>query len=253
MTTMNLLIDIGNSRCKWALAVPVTGSRVELAASGRLDPDDHLDAQLGAIEKISGEPPRAVIACVGSRDALHTVLDALQDRWPRLDIRQLKTSAKAYGVINAYPQPETLGVDRWAALIGARTLFPASNAVIANCGTAVTLDVLNAQGLHQGGYILPGLKLMREALHQGTAALPLAEGREELKPARNTHSAIVAGTVLAIVAAIESQVRAQPGAVECLLAGGDAETIAKNLSIGCRYEPDLVLKGLAIAATADAG
>ncbi|HEX5055840.1 MAG TPA: type III pantothenate kinase [Gammaproteobacteria bacterium] len=249
---MNLLIDIGNSRCKWALASTATGSQARLAASGRLDPDGHLDAQLETIEKNSGAPQRATIACVGGKDVLNTVLDAMQDRWPRLDIRQFKTSARALGVTNAYLQPETLGADRWAALIAARALLPSSSAVIVNCGTAVTLDVLDAQGLHQGGYILPGLKLMREALHQGTAALPLAEGREELRPARNTHGAIVAGTVLGIVAAVESQVKAQPGDVECLLAGGDAETIARNLSIACRYEPDLVLKGLAIAAAAEA-
>jgi type III pantothenate kinase len=251
MTAMNLLIDIGNSRCKWALAAPAAGPRVELAASGRLDPDDHLDAQFEAIEKISGAPLRAMIACVGSRDVLHAIQDAAQDRWPRLDIRQFKTSPRAHGVTNAYPQPETLGADRWAAMIAARALAPSSSAVIANCGTAVTLDVLDAQGLHQGGYILPGLKLMREALHQGTAALPLAEGRGELTPARNTRSAIIAGTVLSIVAAIESQVRTRPGGVECLLAGGDAETVAENLSIDYRYEPDLVLKGLAIAAAAE--
>jgi type III pantothenate kinase len=253
---MNLLIDIGNSRIKWALSVPHSGAA--LTAGGYLDPDDHLDAQLEGIEKVSGAPRRAVIACVGSKDALSTVLDAVQDRWPQLETRHFKTTARACGVTNAYLQADTLGADRWAALIAARALLPAQHAVIAGCGTAATIDVLDAHGMHQGGYILPGLKMMREALHLGTAALPLAEGQASaLIPARDTRSAITAGTALCIAAAIETVTAAQlksPGAATlCLLTGGDAEAVARNLKISCRYEPDLVLKGLAIVADAETG
>lgn len=244
---MNLLIDIGNSRCKWALAAP--GAGTELLSSGYLAPDDHLDAQLEIISRI-GVPGRAVVSCVGGKDVLNTVLDAVQDRWPRLDIRRFQSSASACGVSNGYAQAETLGADRWAALIGAHALSPGTDKVIANCGTAVTLDVLDAQGSHLGGYILPGLKLMREALHAGTAALPLVDGRGDLKPARDTRGAIVAGTLLAVAAAIEALVteRRNHGGAECLLAGGGAEEVGKNLSFSCRYEADLVLKGLAVAA-----
>ncbi len=247
---MNLLIDIGNSRCKWALSTP--RSSAALASCGFLDPDDHLDAQLETIEKISGAPRRAVISCVGGKDVMNAVQDAVQDRWPQLEIRRFKTAARACGVTNAYPQADTLGTDRWAALIAARALLPARNAVIAGCGTAVTIDVLNAEGLHLGGYILPGLKLMREALHSGTAALPLVEGQApDLIPAHDTRSAISGGTLLSIVAAIEAAAARFAGSVgdtECLLSGGDAQVVAKNLRINCRYEPDLVLKGLATVA-----
>lgn len=248
---MNLLIDIGNSRCKWALSAP--GAGAELLSSGYLAPDDHLDAQLEGISKI-GVPGRAVVSSVGGKDVLNTVLDAVQDRWPRLDVRRFKSSAAACGVSNGYAQAETLGADRWAALIGAHALSPGTDKVIANCGTAVTLDVLNARGEHLGGYILPGLRLMREALHQGTAALPLVDGLAGLKPARDTRGAIVAGTLLAVAAAIEALVaqRRKDGVVvECMLAGGGAGEVGENLSFSCRYETDLVLKGLAIAADAE--
>lgn len=252
---MNLLIDIGNSRCKWALSA--AGSPLELASSGYLAPDDHLDAQLEAIAKIAGPPRRAAVVCVGSRDVMNGVLDAAQDRWPQLEIRHFKPAPRAFGVTSAYAQAETLGADRWAALIGARALLPATEVVIADCGTALTLDLLDAQGLHLGGYILPGLRLMREALQRGTAGLPLVEGREDadIRPGRDTRGAIAGGTLLGIVAAIEAAVRARrqsTGPVECLLAGGDAALVRKNLSVSCRYEPDLVLKGLAVAAAAEA-
>jgi type III pantothenate kinase len=249
---MNLLIDIGNSRCKWALSAP--GAGTELMSSGHLSPDDHLDAQLEAIAKIADFPRRAVVSCVGGRDVLDTVLDAVQDRWPQLEIRRFSSSAAACGVSNAYEQAGTLGADRWAALIAAHALLPETDKVIAHCGTAVVLDVLDARGSHLGGYILPGLKLMREALHQGTAALPLAGGRRDLKPARDTRGAIVAGTLFGVVAAIETLVREQrnPAAVACLVAGGDAGEVRDNLSFACRYEPDLVLKGLAVVADAEA-
>lgn len=249
---MNLLIDIGNSRCKWALSVPQKGPRAQLVSSGHLAPDDHLDAQFERIAQIAGAPRRAMVASVGNKDVMNTVLDAAQDCWPQLEIRQFKTGKSAFGVTNAYAQAETLGADRWAALIAAHTLLPASNTVIAGCGTAVTIDVLNAEGLHLGGYILPGLKMMREALHHGTAALPFVEGMSNLGPARDTRGAIAGGTLLGIVAAIESvindRIKNASGSIECLLSGGDAEVVGENLTISCRYEPDLVLKGLAIAA-----
>ena len=257
MPTMNLLIDIGNSRCKWALASRAAkGVPGQFVSSGYLAPDDHLDTQLERIAGIAGAPQTAVVVCVGSKDVMNTVLDAAQDRWPQLAIRQFKTAARAFGVTNAYAQADTLGADRWAALIAAHALMPQRNVVIADCGTAVTLDVLNAEGLHVGGYILPGLKMMREALHRGTASLPLADGQgANLAPARNTRDAIGDGTLLGLVAAIEAVVHTQlknsGGAAECLLTGGDAELVAKNLAISCRYEPDLVLKGLAIAAEAE--
>jgi type III pantothenate kinase len=255
---MNLLIDIGNSRCKWALAShDAKGAPAQFAASGYLEPDDHLDAQLERIAGIAGAPQSAVIVCVGGKDIMNAVLDAAQDRWPQLAIRQFKTAARAFGVTNAYAQADTLGADRWAALIAAHALAPERHVVIADCGTAVTLDVLNAEGLHLGGYILPGLKMMREALHRGTASLPLADGQEaNLAPARNTRDAIGDGTLLGLVAAIEAvvntQVKNSGAATECLLTGGDAGAVAGSLAISCRYEPDLVLKGLAIAATAEA-
>jgi type III pantothenate kinase len=254
---MNLLIDIGNSRCKWALASGAAGGvPVQFVSSGYLAPDDHLDAQLERIAGIAGVPQTAMVVCVGGKDVMNTVLDAAQDRWPRLAVRQFKTAARAFGVTNAYAQAETLGADRWAALIAAHALLPERNVVIADCGTAVTLDVLNAHGQHLGGYILPGLKMMREALHRGTAALPLADGQgANPAPARNTRDAIGNGTLLGLVAAVEAVIHTQSknsgAATECLLTGGDAGAVAKNLAISCRYEPDLVLKGLAIAAVAE--
>jgi type III pantothenate kinase len=252
MAGMNLLIDIGNSRCKWALAAPDAGT--ELTDSGYLAPDDHLDAQLEAIANIAGPPARALISCVGPIDVLNTVTDAAQDCWPGIDLRRFASNARACGVTNAYAEPAALGADRWAALIAAHTLLPGTDVVIAGCGTAVTLDVLHAPGLHLGGYILPGLKLMREALHRGTAALPLAEGPEDMMPARNTRGAIASGTLLGIVSAIEAlvvqQQKTPESRVECLLSGGDAGEVGRNLTVPCRYESDLVLKGLAIAAEA---
>ncbi|HEY3487181.1 MAG TPA: type III pantothenate kinase [Gammaproteobacteria bacterium] len=249
---MNLLVDIGNSRCKWALSIP--HAQAELVSFGYLTPDIDLDSQFEHIEKISGAPGQMMVVSVAKTDVTAKLLTALQQRWPALRIRHFTTSARAFGVTNAYAAAETLGADRWAALIGAHSILPA-NAVIADCGTAVTLDVLTARGAHLGGYILPGLKMMREALHKGTAALPFAAGRGGIGVAQNTHDAIGSGTLLSLIAAIEAVVNAQAEMthtkVECLLTGGDAEVIGGHLSISYRYEPDLVLKGLAIAIDAE--
>jgi type III pantothenate kinase len=117
----------------------------------------------------------------------------------------------------------------------------------------MTVDVIDIEGRHQGGYILPGLRMMRAALHAGTAALPLADGTN-LDIGRNTATAIASGTLLGLVATIErvaaEQIRHYKS-LQCILTGGDGELVGRHLKIPYHYEPDLVLKGLAIEIEAE--
>ena len=119
-------------------------------------------------------------------------------------------------------------------------------------GTATTVDLLSREGDFLGGLILPGVALMQQALAQGTAQLPLADGRFALQP-RRTVDAIHSGCLQAQAGAIErmfGQIAGAPHAV-CLLSGGAADSLAGLLEIPLRRVDNLVLTGLgAVAGTA---
>jgi type III pantothenate kinase len=159
--------------------------------------------------------------------------------------RRFHSRQHAAKVKNAYRDYQSLGADRWAAIIAGYQLY-FGPLLICNCGTAVTIDLVDAAGLHTGGYILPGLTMTRRALHAGTAKLPQANGGD-LSPATDTVSAISNGTLLQLVAAIE-RIAFEYGQPDCVLTGGDAVFIGSFLDIPFHHDPDLVLKGLAIAA-----
>lgn len=163
---MNLLVDIGNSRLKWATTAPdglVVGAAIENHAL--------TEARLAeAWGRLSKPPDRLAISCVSAARLAEIVCLAAVRLWPAITVFEAKSEAQAFGVTNAYLQPEKLGVDRWLALLAARR-HHASPVCIADCGTAITLDLLDEHGRHLGGMISPGLELMRKSLSAGTAAL----------------------------------------------------------------------------------
>ena len=122
---------------------------------------------------------------------------------------------------------------------------------VIDCGTAVTVDVVDADGRHQGGAIMPGKKMMLNALNTKTSrihASAITNSAQWL--GQDTDSCVGAGLLQATLGMIERiamhyAVHDKRG-VSCLITGGDAQDYANGLSIPCRYEPDLVLIGLAI-------
>lgn len=235
---MNLLIDMGNTRLKWAIAkagqimagLPLVNSRI------------NRDELVGLWENIP-HPSRIVVSCVSANQLLELVQSVVLDLWPDVDIILVKSQAQAFGVTNAYRQPEMLGVDRWLALIAVWQQFQ-SPACIVDCGTAITVDLIDADGRHQGGLISPGLTLMKKSLGQGTGALPFSEISHTFALADYTEAAIYSGTLMAALGLIEHVLATQPKNVKLILTGGDAELIAGKLGISSIVEPDLVLHGL---------
>ncbi len=157
----------------------------------------------------------------------------------------------ANGVINGYQQPEKLGVDRWLAILAA-SAHTDSARVIVDCGSAITVDLVTSQGEHLGGYIAPGLRLMRAALESKTAAIKLGQigYPENSFPGRNTVAAIKSAE-LAMVAGLIDQAKSilknyEIGEASLLVTGGDGKWLAAMLNAGA-YHEDLVLDGLHIA------
>ncbi|MBL1264597.1 type III pantothenate kinase [Methylomicrobium sp. RS1] len=237
---MNLLVDIGNSRLKWATTMPggfVVGTAIENHALTEV----RLAEAWGRLPK----PDRLAISCVSARRLAETVHLAAARLWPGIAVFEAKSEAQAFGVTNAYLQPEKLGVDRWLALLAARRHY-ASPVCIADCGTAITLDLLDEHGRHLGGMISPGLELMKKSLSAGTAALIYEDSAFAVGPANHTGAAIYSGVVSAAAGLIEHVFSAQADSCRLLLTGGDAPLIASQLGFSYRIDPDLVLRGLSL-------
>lgn len=252
---MLLLIDAGNTKVKWALvpaAVHDLATLGQWSASGAVE-----HARIGELVELWRSYPigRVLLANVAGgavREALEQALAATLGLQP-VPVDWFASVAELAGVRNAYRNPAQLGCDRFAALIGARALYPGQALVVANCGTATTVDALDADGVFAGGMILPGLGLMAAALATNTAQLPAVadwlDSLDAIGPfADHTEAAIASGCLAAQVGAIERALAAQRrrhgDTVRCVLSGGAAGAIARHLSSPPQLVDNLVLIGL---------
>jgi type III pantothenate kinase len=235
---MNLLIDMGNTRLKWAITMGgqiITGQPL---INSRINRDELIKLWGGKYH-----PRRLVISCVSASQLLELVQSVAHQIWLDIDIVLVKSQALAFGVTNAYQQPEKLGVDRWLSLVAVWQQYKRA-ACIVDCGTAITLDLIDDHGKHQGGLICPGLTMMKNSLALGTEALPLGETVHTLGLAIFTEAAIYSGTLMAAIGLIEYVVATQPTTVQLILTGGDAALIAGQLTAASIVDPNLVLRGL---------
>jgi len=231
-----LAVDAGNSRVKWGLAEH--GRWLALGAA----PIDDFAEPIGAAWRDLAVPDRIAVTNVAGPD-VRSRLTRLMERWATAPI-WVQASAAADGVTNGYARPEQLGADRWAALIAARARHGGASLVVL-AGTATTIDQLDAGGTFRGGMILPGTRLMKQALHRNTAELPLAQGEYRDSP-RNTADAIETGCLVAQVAAIERAYRRLPPGAACFVSGGAADEMVALLDFRAEEVEHLVLEGIVL-------
>ena len=178
--SLYLVFDLGNTRLKWA-AVESTQNIADRnkklwAYSGSISTKSFQSPELRTelsdyISKTLPKPGAIGFCCVAGDIAIEN-LRSLFPQWQDLEWKQFTGSSPYEGLRTLYQDPSKLGADRWAALIGARALS-STNTLVINAGTATTIDLLGGNGVHYGGWILPGLSLMQESLQQNTAQLPL--------------------------------------------------------------------------------
>lgn len=191
--------------------------------------------------------PSAIMgASVLDDECQEGLVRACEGRWA-VTPRFASSRREQCGVRNGYGDDfARLGIDRWLALLGYdRTLLKADEvACIVDCGTAITIDLLAVDGCHEGGYIIPGVGLMRASLMQHTARVRCQFDEEELglEPGRNTADAVSHGAMMAVVGLVE-KVAMDRGA-KLVLTGGDAGKAGKLLKLDYCEEPLLLLKGL---------
>jgi len=244
---MRLLVDVGNSALKWAFAKGegiVGGDRF---VHRGLDTAAQLSLAWGSLQR----PAEICVVNVAGEAMASTLVAWTRQHWSLMP-KFFSSGDMACGVTNAYSAPENLGVDRWAALIGAHHQHLGAVCVI-DCGTAITLDLLAADGQHRGGLILPGIEMLKQMLLADTAEVkPSAAPPLATLLASSTGAGVHGGAVYMAVAAIDrlvNDVAARLGQdIKVLITGGDAGTILTLLAHPAHHDPELVLRGLAILA-----
>jgi type III pantothenate kinase len=233
---MNLAIDIGNSRTKIGIF-----SKDEL-----IDTKIFNEVFVCDIEFVLQNYPevnRCIVSAVG--EMIPDIAAYLENTFPGLII--LSGNSKL-PFANEYESKQTQGPDRIAAIAGAQFLFPNSNSLIIDAGTAIKYDFIDSNGVYKGGNISPGLELRFKALHNFTEKLPLLS-KEEINDllGSNTKDAIVSGVQQGIIFEMEGYINKllldYPD-LTIIITGGDADFFANQLKKTIFVNSNLVLVGL---------
>ncbi len=232
---MNLIIDIGNTTAK--LAVFDKDELIEVFRS----PNDSLDCLPMLCTRYPLERGIAS-AVIPLSEAIRQQLRALPFHVVKLDYRT------PVPVTNLYKSPQTLGMDRLAAVIGAHALKPGHDALVIDAGTCITYDFIDAAGRYHGGNISPGLQMRFKALHTFTGKLPQVEAEGELPLyGQTTETAIRAGVIRGMEYEIDgyiTRLRKNYPSLLVFLTGGDEISFDSKLKSGIFADRFLVLKGL---------
>lgn len=240
---MMLLVDLGNSRLKWARA---DAGGLEVGAPiAHGDPD----WPLTLARAWAGLPPPRVVWCAAvARDALvAAVAEVARSAFPAARIERVQTPRAALGIETSYDEPARLGIDRFLALAAAWRRG-AAPALVVGAGTAVTLDALDRDGRHLGGWIAPSPRLMCDAVLGGTGRVAWRATARVVEFATTTEDGLESGCWHAVAALVDRAWRRlaqRLGAVpRLLLTGGDAAQLAPLLETANEQAVDLVLEGL---------
>lgn len=245
------LFDLGNSRLKGAWLRERELQQAFALAWDAPDFDAVLQVQLARWPAAA----RALIASVAPAaraERLHSVLQAS----PGLDTQWLRSPRQGCGVATYYRIPERLGVDRFLAMAAARAAANGAPVIVVGCGTALTLDALDANGLQQESLIAPSPELMLRSLHHGTAIARANRDAFEQADGDDTAWALHEGCAHAAAALVQwycARQRAESGDPILFLHGGWAESLQAMLEenghgAGVRVLDDAVLRGLALWA-----
>ena len=239
-----LEIDAGNTALKWRLlaeggVAQAQGGFVYQQWPEAIWPDSNVE--------------RVRVACVADDAIKKRINDWVAGQW-QLQPEFAATQASYGGLTVAYRDERRLGVDRWLAMLAAREDAGGQGVCVVDCGSALTLDVVDAQGVHQGGYIVPGLAMMEQALLRDTGQIKLVEQLEATdRPGelgKSTEQAVVWGA-LRMAGALVNEVCSQldPDQYRLYATGGGMAQLQAWLSTpqAVTNQPDLVLDGLALA------
>jgi type III pantothenate kinase len=273
---MMLLLDVGNSRLKICLYQPV--NHVELPPALAHTTTDILSPifDVVAVDLTQIKNQQSLLKCVldlrsnasltithiwGVSVAGAHLNQSIENQLKSLGltVQWLKPTRSLLGLHNHYVNPDQLGADRWSAALGLHARFSTSHApiILANFGTATTIDTISTEPSFLGGLILPGVDIMFESLARRTAQLPLAQGSAVNHPTDTDH-AIVSGVLASQLGALHHQFdvvhqRFKIAPIVCV-SGGAWSKVEPAWSLHFQHVswhalPNIVLEGLAAVAT----
>lgn len=243
----DLLLDVGNSRLKWGVS-----ENGEIRRTGHITQESIRE---NGLPSLTTKLPRRVDSVMASNVAgtsFATRLSGIIGAHCNREVHFARSEKRGWGVVNGYRQPRALGVDRWVAMVGAWAEVQ-SACLVVDAGTALTLDVIDDDGRHLGGQIIPGAETMQRSLASATSDIPLVKKATKRSSADmkmfglNTAAAVREGSQNAITGAIERAIRTlQSNAYEptILLTGGGASSILGSFDETPLHRPNLVLQGL---------
>lgn len=245
-----LLVDVGNSRIKWSIFDRDQIGDQKSFAWKKKSIEKILDTNWDDFDQINA----VYVSNVAGNKVEKIISNWCEKNW-NITSTFAKVSEHDSGVTNSYSKPKKLGVDRWLAMIAAWNLVKEKVCVI-DCGSAVTIDVINSQGQHQGGMISPGLALSARALNDHTHALSIDQKDDFPMLANNTSDAINSGCYHQFIGGIEYTIKKNQQQfgmdMKYIITGGDAELVCASLKelepkINLRQESDLILQGLLLS------
>ncbi|MEH6552264.1 MAG: type III pantothenate kinase [Pseudomonadales bacterium] len=227
-------IDVGNTRIKWRIAPSCHGDAP--------DPVHLIEQIKPSLNHVS----RIRIVSVASEQANHVLAEQLK-RATELEAEFAVVSPGCGGLVCGYQDYHRLGVDRWAAVCAAWHECQ-SSCIVVDAGTAVTVDVVDDNGQHLGGYIAPGLTMAQDVLLKKTHGIEFDHRQPTLEPGRDTATAVGGGVLLSILGMIERTVTQSTESLgvrpTIYLTGGNSDLLRGYLQLDMVYKPFLVLDGL---------
>ena len=243
---MKLLIDIGNTTTSVGLWSKNQLYMTNYSKNNKL---------LSSIKKYFKKEIDEVFftSVIGAKEN-ELIISRLKEIY-KCGINQIKSSSELLGVTNGYMQPKKLGDDRWVTIV-ASALFYKKPLIIVDCGTAISIDMVNNNREHLGGYILGGFdgysKAFKDAYHLKNIRIKEDAVLKKKNFPNKTEDGLTEGYLLMVTSAIENTYekikKNQKISPQLLISGGYGKIISKRLSIKNKYEPDLVLKSIGLIA-----
>lgn len=253
----SLLLDIGNSFVKAAWYDATLQLLPEVVATAEFATKTPTEIKpLASFWLLPAKPAQVILVSVVT-GAVQNKIDNWLATYLDCPVKKIITQDKEKGVSNGYNDPHRLGADRWVAMIGAFNAHT-TPALIVDCGTVVTIDVLDNRGQHHGGWLMPGLNLQVSALASISSGIQLGldadikVDKDSVEvfnhPGHSTYAGITQGSQLAVAGLIHQCLNTAQQllgtSVHCIITGGDAVKLKPCFNNTARFVPELVFEGL---------
>jgi type III pantothenate kinase len=244
-----LQLDVGNSSAKWRLMEVCADASLAIVERGTFLIEDQQG--LGEIQAAAKQASSVWLSSVAGAEKNARLVSQLSlaegvQPW-------FASSTQRFGdLVNSYRDPARMGVDRWLAMVAARSVITQRCCVI-DAGSALTIDWINRTGQHEGGYIIPGPALMERALLLDTDKVRFDEAPDyQLAPGTSTAEAVRHGIALAQAGAVELALRVarfDEANDRVIFTGGAGQMLADLTGHSDSYSQDLVFEGLQLVAS----